>query len=125
MIRGIKFIGIPVRHQDASLKFYTENLGFKVVTDQPFTDNQRWIELLIPGAETGIALFTPKGHEKRIGEFQSVSFWCDDVFATAKILKSKGVEFAEEPKSEVWGSTAIFKDIDGNQFVISSKGKAR
>ncbi|MGB0036151.1 MAG: VOC family protein [Candidatus Acidiferrales bacterium] len=125
MIRGIKFIGIPVRHQDASLKFYTENLGFKVVTDQPFTDNQRWIELLIPGAETGIALFTPKGHEKRIGEFQSVSFWCDDVFATAKILKSKGVEFAEEPKSEVWGSTAIFKDIDGNQFVISSKGKSR
>src|ERR1700757_620626 len=89
MIRGIKFVGIPVRDQDAALKFYTEKLGFKVVTDQPFTDKQRWIELLIPGAESGLALFTPPGQENRIGEFQSISFWCDDVFAAAKTLKAK------------------------------------
>jgi catechol 2,3-dioxygenase-like lactoylglutathione lyase family enzyme len=121
MIRGIKFAGIPVSNQDASLKFYTEKLGFKVVTDQPFTDGQRWIELLIPGAESGLALFTPKGHENRIGDFQSLSFWCEDVFATAKVLKSKGVAFAQEPKTEVWGSMAIFRDPDGNQFVLSGK----
>jgi catechol 2,3-dioxygenase-like lactoylglutathione lyase family enzyme len=125
VIRGIKFVSIPVRNQDVSLKFYTEALGLKVVTDQLFTDTQRWIELLIPGAETGLALFTPKGHEKRIGEFQSISFWCDDVFATAKALKSKGVTFAQEPKNESWGSSAIFKDPDGNQFVLSSKGKRK
>jgi len=125
MIRGIKFVGIPVRNQDASLKFFTEALGMKVVTDQPFNGRQRWIELLIPGADTGIALFTPDGHEKRIGEFQSISFWCDDVFATAKILKSKGVAFSQEPKNESWGSSAIFKDPDGNQFVLSSRGKQK
>jgi catechol 2,3-dioxygenase-like lactoylglutathione lyase family enzyme len=51
MVRGIKFVGIPVRDQDVSLKFYTQARGLKVVTDQPFTDPQRWIELLIPGAE--------------------------------------------------------------------------
>ena len=33
MIRGVKIASIPVRNQDASLKFYTEVLGFKVVTD--------------------------------------------------------------------------------------------
>jgi catechol 2,3-dioxygenase-like lactoylglutathione lyase family enzyme len=121
MVRGIKFVGVPVRSQDVSLKFYTEALGLKVVTDQPFTDKQRWIELLIPGAATGVALFTPEGHEKRIGEFQSIAFWCDDVFATAKVLKSKGVTFAQEPKNEPWGSIAVFKDPDGNQFALSSK----
>ena len=125
MIRGIKFVGIPVRYQDASLRFFTEALGMKVATDQPFNGRQRWIELLIPGADTGIALFTPEGHEKRIGEFQSISFWCDDVFATAKILKSKGVAFSQEPKNESWGSSAIFKDTDGNQFVLSSRGKQK
>src|SRR6516162_3508435 len=104
MIRGIKFVSIPVRNQDVSLKFYTEALGLKVVTDQPFTDKQRWIELLIPGAETGVALFTPEGHENRIGEFQS-----------------KGVTFEQEPKNEPWGSIAVFKDPDGNQFALSSK----
>jgi hypothetical protein len=50
-----------------------------------------------------------------------VSFWCEDVFATAKVLKSKGVQFAVEPKTEAWGSAAIFKDVDDNQFVLSSK----
>src|SRR5882762_72811 len=105
MVRGIKYVGIPVRNQDVSLKFYTEALGLKVVTDQPFTDTQRWIELLIPGAETGLALYTPEGHESRIGEFQSIAFWCDDVFATAKTLKAKGAKFTQEPKQEVWGAT--------------------
>jgi catechol 2,3-dioxygenase-like lactoylglutathione lyase family enzyme len=100
MIRGIKFAGIPVKDQDAALKFYTEKLGMKVQTDQPFT---------------------AEGHEDRIGTFQSLSFWCEDVFQTAKVMKAKGVEFSKEPVKEVWGSVAIFKDADGNQFVLSSK----
>ena len=107
MIRGITFVGVPVKDQDVALKFYTESLGFKVTTDRPFTPTQRWIELLVPGAETGLALYTPEGHESRIGEFQSIAFWCDDVFDTAAVLKSKGVRFAQEPKKEPWGSTAL------------------
>jgi predicted enzyme related to lactoylglutathione lyase len=125
MIRGIKFVDIPVTDQDVALRFYTESLGMKVTTDQPFNQKQRWIELMIPGAESGIALFTPPGHEKRIGEFQSISFWCDDVFATAEALKKKGVVFTKEPATESWGSAAIFKDPDGNQFVLSSNGKRK
>jgi len=121
MIRGIKFVGIPVRNQDVSLKFFTEALGFKVVTDQPFSEKQRWIELLIPGAESGLVLFTPDGHENRIGQFQSMAFWCDDVFATAKTLKSKGVQFTSEPKTESWGTSSVFQYPDGNQFALSSK----
>jgi catechol 2,3-dioxygenase-like lactoylglutathione lyase family enzyme len=121
MIRGISLASIPVRNQDAALKFYTEKLGFKVVTDQAMGDGQRWIELLIPGAESRVALFTPEGHEDRIGSFQPLTFWCDDVFTTAKTLKARGVEFAQEPKQEVWGTMAIFKDPDANQFVISNR----
>lgn len=121
MIRGIKLVSIPVRNQDAALKFYTEKLGFKVSTDQFFNEKQRWIELQIPGADTLLVLFTPEGHENRIGDFQPLTFWCEDVFATAKQLKSKGVEFTADPKAEVWGTMAMFKDIDGNQFVVSSR----
>jgi catechol 2,3-dioxygenase-like lactoylglutathione lyase family enzyme len=123
MIRGIKFVGIPVSDQDVALRFYTEAMGFKVVTDQPFTPTQRWIELMIPGADTGLALFTPEGQEDRIGEFQSISFWCDDVFATTAMLKQKGVSFDQDPKEESWGTSAILRDPDGNRFVLSSRGK--
>lgn len=123
MIRGIKFVGIPVSDQDVALRFYTEALGFKVITDQPFTPTQRWIELMIPGADTGLALFTPQGQEDRIGEFQSISFWCDDVFATTAALKQNGVTFDQDPKEESWGTSAILRDPDGNRFVLSSRGK--
>jgi predicted enzyme related to lactoylglutathione lyase len=125
MIRGIKFVGVPVTDQDVALKFYTESLGLKVATDQPFTEKQRWIELMIPGADTGIALFTPEGHERRIGEFQSISFWAEDVFATAGALKKKGVVFTKEPTTEPWGSIAVFSDPDGNQFALSSNGRKK
>jgi catechol 2,3-dioxygenase-like lactoylglutathione lyase family enzyme len=121
MIRGIKFVGVPVRDQNAALKFWTEAVGMQVVTDQPFSDTQRWIELKFPGADTGIAPFTPPGQEDRIGQFTSISFWCDDVFATAEALKKKGVVFARDPKTEHWGTSAIFKDPDGNLFVLSSR----
>lgn len=121
MIRGIRIVSIPVRNQDRALDFYTKKLGFKVATDQPFSDHQRWIELTIPGADAHLALFTPPGYENRIGGHQPMTFWCDDVFATAELLKSKGVELAAEPKKEIWGTMAIFKDPDGNEFVFSSR----
>jgi catechol 2,3-dioxygenase-like lactoylglutathione lyase family enzyme len=121
MIRSIKFVSVPVSNQDNALQFFTQKLGFKVATDQPFNDKQRWIELMIPGAETGLVLFTPEGHEDRIGGFQPLSFVCDDVFATAKTLLDRGVNFVALPKKESWGTSAIFKDSDGNQYVLSSR----
>ena len=121
MIKGIKFVSIPVSDQDRALEFYTKQLGFTVLTDQPFNDKQRWIELRIPGADTGVVLFTPEGHESRIGAFQSISFWTSNVQKTYDELSARGVEFVKPPKSESWGTSAIMKDPDGNVFVISSK----
>ncbi len=121
MIKGIKFLGIPVSDQDRALAFYTEKLGFTVSTDQPFDGTQRWIELAIPGAETSIVLFTPKGQEDRIGTFVNTSLWTNDVEGTYAELKAQGVEFNGPPAKEPWGTFCIFKDPDGNSFVLASK----
>jgi len=51
----------------------------------------------------------------------NVTFWSDDVEATTRELRTRGVEFMMEPKREDWGVAAIFKDLDGNTFVLSSK----
>ena len=66
MISQLKFVSIPVSDQDRALAFYRDKLGFRVKTDQPFDGSQRWIELRIPGAETGVVLFTPPGEEARV-----------------------------------------------------------
>ena len=94
MIKRIKFLGIPVKDQDRALRFYTEKLGFRILTDQQFSEKQPWIELSIPGAETGLALFTPEGHEDRIGTFMNTSWEVDNVEKTYEELAARGVEFA-------------------------------
>ena len=120
MIKGIKFVGVPVSDQQRALEFYTTKLGFRVVTDQPFDDAQRWIELGIGRSGAGLALFTPPGHEARIGSFTGISFVADDVMATCRELAEKGVRFVQEPKQADWGTSAIIADPDGNQFVLGS-----
>ena len=121
MITQIKFVSVPVRNQDKALEFFTQKLGFKVATDQPMGPGQRWIELKIGGAQTELVLFTPPGHENRIGGFVPISFQCDNVEKTAAELKAIGVQFAQEPKTESWGTSAIILDPDGNQYVLSSR----
>lgn len=120
MIRGVKFASVPVTDQDRALSFYVDKLGFRLVTDQPFDEKQRWIELSVPGADTRIVLFR-FDHGMQPGGHMNVTFWSDDVESTWRELKAKGVEFISEPKKQDWGTAAIFKDVDGNRFVLSSK----
>jgi catechol 2,3-dioxygenase-like lactoylglutathione lyase family enzyme len=121
VIKRIKFIGIPVGDQERALEFYTQKLGFRILTDQQFTPTQRWIELSIPGAETGISLFTPEGHEDRIGTFVNTSWEVDNVEKTYQELLSKGVEFTAPPVKQQWGASVIMKDSEDNKIVLSSR----
>jgi len=120
MIKQIKFVSIPVADQNRALDFYTEKLGFTIITDQPFDDKQRWIELRVPKAETRVVLFTQDDDEKRIGSFMNMSYACDDIEKTYAELTERGVKFEGRPSKEPWGTYAIFKDSEGNRFVVSS-----
>jgi catechol 2,3-dioxygenase-like lactoylglutathione lyase family enzyme len=120
MIRGVKFVSIPVTDQERALHFYTHSLGFRILTDQPFNDSQRWLELGIPGADTRVVLFRA---EKSIqpGSFMNLSFWTDDLEATVAEMQANQVEFTSLPTKAQWGSFAIFQDPDGNSFVLSAR----
>ena len=121
MITHVKFVSIPTRDQDRAVTFYTEKLGFKVVTDQPMGDQQRWIELRVANSDTRVVLFTPEGQEDRIGTAFNGAFACDNVEKTYEDLKARGVEFSAPPNKQPWGTFASFTDPDGNQFVMSSR----
>jgi catechol 2,3-dioxygenase-like lactoylglutathione lyase family enzyme len=121
VIKRIKFIGIPVGDQDRALGFYTGKLGFRILTDQQLTPTQRWIELSIPGAETGIVLFTPEGQEDRIGTFVNTSWEVDNVEKTYEELLAKGVKFAGAPAKQSWGTSVVMKDCENNSILLSSR----
>jgi predicted enzyme related to lactoylglutathione lyase len=68
-----------------------------------------------------VVLFTPSGHETRIGTFSNITFTSDNVEKSYEEMSARGVEFQAPPKKEHWGTSAIFKDPDGNVFLLSSK----
>jgi uncharacterized glyoxalase superfamily protein PhnB len=39
---------------------------------------------------------------------------------TYQELVARGVEFVTPPRKEQWGTFALFKDPDGNQFMLST-----
>ncbi len=119
MIKHVKFTSIPTANQEQALAFWTGKMGFKVTTDQPM-GKQRWIELGLPGAQTGIVLFTPEGQEDRIGTFFNGSFYCDDVEHTYRQLIERGVD-VDPPEKQPWGTFARFRDPDGNTFLLSGR----
>lgn len=121
MITHVKFVSIPTGDQDRALAFWTEKVGFTVLTDQPMGPDKRWIELGIGSAETGIVLFTMDGQEDRIGTRFNASLACDNVEATYRQLSERGVEFKAPPTKQPWGTYAIMLDPDGNEFVIGSR----
>ena len=97
MLRRVNYVGIPTRDQDRCLTFWTETMGCIIATDR-LIGEKRWIELTIPGAQTGLLLLTPKGHEDRVGTFFNGSFGCDDVQYTYEKLLARGVEFLGPPE---------------------------
>jgi len=121
VIVGIKFVSVPTRDQDRALAFYTEKLGFRLITDQPFGPEQRWIELGIGHSDTRFVLFTPPGEEKTVGERFHGALACDDVEATYRQLTERGVAFETPPTRQPWGLFAVMLDSESNRFVLSSR----
>ncbi|HEX8395758.1 MAG TPA: VOC family protein [Longimicrobium sp.] len=121
MIRAVKFVSVYVNDQDVALDFYTQKLGFTIVTDQPMGPGARWIELRIPGAETSVVIAKPMMPEHKVGVFQNMALVADDVQKTYDELVDRGVHFRQPPRTEPWGTSAIFEDPDGNVFVLSSR----
>jgi predicted enzyme related to lactoylglutathione lyase len=116
MLKQVKFVTVPVQDQARALKFYTEQLGLRVFTDQAMGPS-RWIELQIPGAQTMVVLHHQPAHTP--GEQPALALVADNVRATYDELRGKGVEFTQPPKKEHWGEYATFKDTEGNLILFS------
>lgn len=120
MISHVKFVTIPTADQDRALKFWTEVVGFRVLTDQPFNDKQRWIELRIGSSDTRFVLFM-FDYGLKPGTTFNGALACSNVEQTYQELVARGVTFLSPPQKAPWGTFAMFKDVDGNQFLLSSQ----
>lgn len=119
---GITVLGrviVPVSDQDAAIQFYRDVLGFTVVSDVPFGDGDRWVEVAPPSGGANIALTRPQG-EFQPGRMTGIALESSDPRGDHSELRGKGVDV----DAEVIGGDGtvpllfFFRDRDGNTLMI-------
>jgi len=125
----IQDIVVFVRDLDVSKRFYVDQLGFELITEQVLPTGVRWIEVAPPDGSANLALVEPKPDRpeyKLIGGYRWVLFMTEDVQATYKEWSERGVRFSFPPETPGWGGTYTrFEDPDGNAFGLEGFDEVR
>ncbi|MBT2255218.1 VOC family protein [Priestia megaterium] len=122
MIRKVGQIMVYVNDQDQAVKFWTEKMGFQVMSEQNNEQGMKWIELApVAGAETTIILHNKQLIAKMQPELNvgtpSLLFFTENVDELYKELTVKGVtvgEIVSMPSGKVFN----FSDSEGNYFAV-------
>ncbi|MEK4754104.1 VOC family protein [Priestia sp. FSL R5-0597] len=122
MIKKIGQIMVYVNDQDQAVKFWTEKMGFQVMSEQNNEQGMKWIELaLVAGAETTIILHNKQLIAKMQPELNvgtpSLLFFTENVDELYRDLTAKGVtvgEIVSMPSGKVFN----FSDSEGNYFAV-------
>jgi serine phosphatase RsbU (regulator of sigma subunit)/catechol 2,3-dioxygenase-like lactoylglutathione lyase family enzyme len=118
---SLHFIMVYVRDQERSLRFYVDQLGFRLIVDQRVA-GIRWIEVAPPDGTANIALAQalPESAATLVGRDTGIYFTTEDVQAKYNEWGSRGVHFASPPNKPQWGGIfARFEDPDGNSFGLA------
>jgi serine phosphatase RsbU (regulator of sigma subunit)/predicted enzyme related to lactoylglutathione lyase len=118
-------VNVYVRDQDRSLRFYVDQLKFRLVVDQSYESGDRWVAVAPPDGATILALYAPKPSSKEhklIGRSRDVVFVTEDVIAKFHEWTERGVHFYHPPQTTLWGGIFTrFDDPDGNSFALVGK----
>ena len=135
MLKQLTTVQVWVHDQDEALAFYTEKLSMELREDitLPEMGGFRWLTVG-PVGQPGIALalmsvpgppvFDAETSEqlKQLvakGAMGGLFFQTDDCQAMYEELKSRGVEFTQEPTEQPYGIDAGFRDDSGNQMRLA------
>jgi len=131
MIKGLAITTVWSTDQERDLRFFTEKLGFELRDDMTMGE-MRWItvgakdqpdvELTLmrtdgPGVDPESAEALTKLVSK--GVLGAGVMRTDDCRATYEELRSRGVEFLQEPQERPYGIEAIFRDESGNWYSLT------
>ena len=107
-------ISIRVTDQDEAIRFFTEALGFDVVSDIEAWPGARWVELSLPDSEVTVALLPPDS-EIPI----AIRLETSDAEAAYRRVSDAGVVLHNDHVLHLDGMPPMFhfSDPDGNDLV--------
>lgn len=113
-------ISLLVDDYDKAIRFYVEKLGFKLLEDTALSPAKRWVIVQPPRGGCSLLLAKAANAEQvsRVGNQTGgrVFFFLhtDDFQRDYGRLVINGVKFVRPPRTEAYGTVAVFKDIYGN-----------
>ena len=121
MTQSIATIALLVADYDEAIGYYRDVLGFALLADTPLGDRKRWVLVgTAGGARLLLARADGPGQVARIGDQTggSVGFFLetDDFARDHALYVERGVRFLEAPRTEVYGTVAVFEDLYGNKW---------
>lgn len=122
-------LAILVPDYDAGIAFFVGQMGFDLLEDTDIGDGKRWVRVAPKGAETAFLLAKAVGDQTAaIGNQGGGRVWLfletDDFARDHAAMTAKGVQFEETPRTEPYGTVAVFRDPFGNRWdLIQFKGK--
>jgi|CXWL01.1.fsa_nt_gi isochorismate pyruvate lyase len=131
MITNVAQTALLVREYDEAKRFYCDKLGFSVVEDTELSGGKRWVRLRAPGRQGSELLLSRAVDDKQKSVIGNQAggrvlffFHTNDFDADYKAFRSRGVEFMEDPRDEVYAKVAVLKDLYGNRIdLIQPKSK--
>jgi len=111
---------VTVADTDRAIDFYVDRLGFEKIVDEPMGDAGRWVEVLLPGTETAIALAPPPPGQQAGGGQTGICLDTSDVDGDHAALKAAGVDVDEEVSRYGDPVPPMFwlRDPDGNSLIV-------
>ena len=119
-MQRIAHLALLVRDYDEAIAWFTRQLGFALVEDADLGGGKRWVLVAPPGGGTQLLLAKAVGPEQqsRIGNQTGgrvfLFLQTDDFARDFEAYKARGVKFVREPKTESYGTVAVFEDVCGN-----------
>jgi catechol 2,3-dioxygenase-like lactoylglutathione lyase family enzyme len=121
MYRQIAYVTLIVRDYDEAIKFYTEKLHFNLIENTVLTETKRWVLVAPPGSSECCLLLAKAITDEQMKSMGNQSggrvflFLLTDKFETDyQNLIDKGIKIIREPKTETYGTVAVFQDLYGN-----------
>lgn len=123
MTEVLACVTLVVREYDEAIEYFTNTLGFRLIEDSPRPGGKRWVLVAPEGSPSLMVLLaraaTPV-QERSVGNQSGgrVSFFLhtSDFQRTYERMRERGVTFGEAPRSEPYGTVAVFTDLYGNRW---------
>ena len=117
-------MALVVPDYDEAIAYFTQTLGFTLLTDEPQGAGKRWVVVAPSASPNSCSLLLARAvneeQNSRIGNQTGgrvfLFLHTDDFWRDYHLYQARGVHFIESPRVESYGTVVVFEDPYSNRW---------